>query len=206
MSTSTALAVEYQPTPDDYLAAWTEMAEGGRSFVDSMLYLRVWLLAGALASAVVSLAVTRALNVTTAAVAVAVSLVFVVLFTWQWSARGQFETQVKSQYWRGRNVWLYSKRALRIDPEWLCETTDVSELRIKWSAMEKAETTKGYLFLYTSNAGAVIVPRSAFASTDEFNQFVAASAEFLRVAGAGMSAGFPVIQDRQDIRPQLPSA
>jgi hypothetical protein len=72
----------------------------------------------------------------------------------------------------GRNSGFYGQCALSLDEHGIRESKENGESMRKWSAVEKVITTKAHLFVYTSGVEGFVIPRRAFGSESDFEQFV----------------------------------
>ena len=70
-------------------------------------------------------------------------------------------------YAEGQNAGVLGPHRLTLDPEWLCERTDVREVRTHWRAVEQVVEDAQHLYLYVTAFSAVIVPKRAFGSEAE---------------------------------------
>ncbi len=97
--------------------------------------------------------------------------IFWVIFM-PWSYKRSIKKYVRRMYSEGKNKRLICKHKLSIAPEGIVETTDIGEASIRWSAVEKVESSDKYIFIYTSAVGAIIVPRGAFPDDSKYSEFI----------------------------------
>ena len=83
----------------------------------------------------------------------------------------------------GRNEGILCKHRVVIDAESLFESTDVGEQRVKWRGVERVEEGEGHIFIYIGSSTAFIIPKWAFATNRQSEEFFeAARAYQLRAA------------------------
>jgi hypothetical protein len=63
------------------------------------------------------------------------------------------------------------KHKLILNEEGVFESTMVGESRTLWAGVDRIEKNQDYLFIYTSPAGAHIIPKHAFSNTQEAESF-----------------------------------
>lgn len=78
----------------------------------------------------------------------------------------------------GANRGLVGRREVSITPLELANVGDLTSVTIRWPAIERIAVTDGALYCYWNAAGAVIIPRRAFASPAEFDAFVEAARRY----------------------------
>ncbi|MHB8866317.1 MAG: YcxB family protein [Pirellulaceae bacterium] len=71
----------------------------------------------------------------------------------------------------GTNAGFYGECDLAIDADGLTESRPSGSTTRRWSSVERIATTPRYLFVYTSGIEAFVVPRRAFHTEPEFNEF-----------------------------------
>jgi hypothetical protein len=69
-----------------------------------------------------------------------------------------------------------------IDADGITETTAVGEARVQWSGIDRVEQDSGYVYIYTSAAGAYVVPKRAFNSASDAEAFYDVAATSARHA------------------------
>ena len=76
----------------------------------------------------------------------------------------------------GTNAGFYGECELAIGADGLTESRPSGSTTRKWSSVERIASTSHYLFVYTSGIEAFVVPRRAFQTEPEFNEFANAIA------------------------------
>lgn len=76
----------------------------------------------------------------------------------------------------GTNAGFYGECELAIDADGVTESRPSGSTTRKWACVERIATTPRYLFVYTSGTEAFVVPRRAFQTEAEFNEFAASIA------------------------------
>ena len=74
--------------------------------------------------------------------------------------------------------------SLTIGPDWFRYTNQFAELARRWTNFDKIGVTKDHCFFFVSPTNGYIVPRRAFASTDDYNDFVDAARRYFDGAKA----------------------
>ena len=77
----------------------------------------------------------------------------------------------------GQNKEFYGECALEADDDALTETRPSGSTIRNWTSVERVVTTASHLFVYTSGIEAYVVPRRAFSTESEFNEFIDAIAK-----------------------------
>ena len=91
---------------------------------------------------------------------------------------------VRAMYREGQNRAFFTRRRLTITPETLTDATEISVTTMKWVAVEKIAVDQRHAYFYVSAANALILPKAAFATAAEFNEFLEAAQGYRR-EGAG---------------------
>ncbi len=90
---------------------------------------------------------------------------------------GYFRSAVRKQSERalagGANLGLVGPRRMHVAPEHLVVEAPLFDARIRWPAIERIEDDADGVYVYTSNISAHAIPRRVFASTADFERFVA---------------------------------
>jgi hypothetical protein len=71
-----------------------------------------------------------------------------------------------------KNRRLLDEHGITIGEDLFTTVSESSRSEIQWKALQRVTVTWGYLFLYLSQAGAIIIPRHAFGSEQEWKEFV----------------------------------
>ena len=84
---------------------------------------------------------------------------------------------------KGRHPGVMCKHKVVISDEALVETTDVGEQRVLWRGVVRVEENKSHIFIYTAPATAHVIPKWAFATNREAEEFFQAARTYhLRAA------------------------
>jgi len=86
----------------------------------------------------------------------------------------------------GRNAGLLTTHHFSIDEAGLVDRTSVTETRTSWEGVERVVQTDAHIFLYVSATSAHVIPKAAFATPQQAQEFF----EFARshVSPSGMSS------------------
>jgi hypothetical protein len=75
-------------------------------------------------------------------------------------------------YMEGQNRSLWARQRLTITPETITDATEISVTTMKWVAVEKIAVDQRHTYFYTSALSAIILPKAAFPTEEEFRGFV----------------------------------
>jgi len=78
----------------------------------------------------------------------------------------------------GRNRGLLSRQRITISLENVVSSSEHGQTSTAWRAIERVVTASEHAYIYTNALAAIIVPRRAFASPSEFEQFVRTAREY----------------------------
>ena len=70
-----------------------------------------------------------------------------------------------------RNKTLLAQQTLIIDDRFLLAESEYLRSEIKWKTLQRLVRTRNYLFLYFSELGAMLIPKRAFHSGEEWDRF-----------------------------------
>jgi hypothetical protein len=108
---------------------------------------------------------------------VAITIVLLIIFP-LWYKHENDQTVIKVMR-TGKNRGTLGKHTLLISEDGLVETTEVNESRWAWTGIERVEQIEHYIFIFVSSNAAHIIPKRAFASTEEVTQFYNAAKTLL---------------------------
>jgi hypothetical protein len=91
----------------------------------------------------------------------------------------------------GQNAGFLCEHRIEITPEYMIETTDVGETKVFWRGVEKIAEDSGYLYFYTGAMQAHVIPRRAFASRAEAQEF-RETARHYREQAAGLEPAIEI--------------
>jgi len=77
----------------------------------------------------------------------------------------------------GQNRALFSRHLVTISPESITDSGEFGQNSTPWRAVERAAHNGDYAFVYTSSLAALVVPRRAFTTPTEFEEFVRTASE-----------------------------
>jgi hypothetical protein len=113
----------------------------------------------------------------------AAALVGVVFFvSYPALLRHRMRRLVGRMYMEGQNRGLFTRRRLTITPETITDATEISVTTMKWVAVEKIAIDQRHVYFYTGSASALILPKAAFGTEAEFNEFVETAQRYQRQA------------------------
>lgn len=106
------------------------------------------------------------------------------VFFFSYPARVRQRTRrlVERMYMEGQNRGLFARRRLTITPETITDATEISVTTMRWAAVEKIVIDERHAFFYVSAVGAFVLPKAAFATEAEFQEFVETAQGYQREA------------------------
>ncbi len=81
---------------------------------------------------------------------------------------------VRRQLSEGTNQSILGPRTLVVSDQALVEQSAAGELQTRWGSVERVVSNDRYLFIYLSSVSAHVVPRDAFVTPEQLDQFLAA--------------------------------
>ncbi len=78
---------------------------------------------------------------------------------------------IKKRFEEGDNHGLLAETVLIMDEEGLHFQNDYNESFVKWSVVNKIEESESHIYLFNSSISAHIIPKMAFSSTNEMEEF-----------------------------------
>jgi hypothetical protein len=106
----------------------------------------------------------------------------VFVFSYPALLRRRIRRLVQRLYMEGQNRGLFTRRRMTITPETVTDATEVSVTTMKWVAVERIVVDQRHAFFYTSAASAFILPKAAFETEEEFQEFVETAQGYQREA------------------------
>ncbi len=98
--------------------------------------------------------------------------------------RSRIRWLVRRMYMEEHNAALFRRRRLSITPETITEATEVHVSTWKWTAIERVVTDRQRAFFFVSSAAAFVLPRTAFATDEAFEEFLATAQRYRSEAQA----------------------
>jgi hypothetical protein len=86
----------------------------------------------------------------------------------------------------GRNDGLFGHHRVEISPEHVTEFNPHGQTSSTWRAVEQVAATEDHAYIYINAMAALIVPRRAFASPAEFDEFVRTARNYHAAARANL--------------------
>ncbi|WP_425614978.1 YcxB family protein [Anatilimnocola sp. NA78] len=87
--------------------------------------------------------------------------------------RSGSRTAVKQAYEKGKNLGLLGLRRITINPEFLIFTSTLCQSAFRWEGIEKVGSDAKGLYVYSTALTAYVIPRHAFASDQQFQDYCA---------------------------------
>ncbi len=110
------------------------------------------------------------------------------LLYFPWSYRRKLRKIIAGMVSEGKNRGLFSRHRVTVSPEGVTDAGEFGQNTTAWGAVERVVVSGGYAYVYISSLAAIIVPRRAFASASEFEEFVRVAGEHHHKAEAALSA------------------
>lgn len=99
-----------------------------------------------------------------------VFLLFYVI-AYPWSIRRSINGLGRQVAKEGRNRGLLTAHHFSIDEAGLVDRTSVTETRTSWEGVERVVQTDAHIFIYVSATSAHVIPKSAFATPQQAQEF-----------------------------------
>jgi hypothetical protein len=94
------------------------------------------------------------------------------LIYFPWAYRRKVRKIIAGMAGEGHNRALFSHHRVEISPQGIADASDLRQSSTAWRAVERVVKIGDYTFVYVSASSAIIVPRRAFATPTEFEEFV----------------------------------
>jgi hypothetical protein len=195
--------VSFTLTRDDYVSFSVNKSAAEQLWPASRQRLLIFV--AAVATSLLTCAMTAGVTPKALIVTAIVSLVFTVALTVHssWSTQSLERGYVKL-YERYRVARIFEPQQLTIDAESLRHEWQSQRTSATWNAVLEIGIVDDFVFL-TLFGGSVIVPQRAFASEAEYRSFLAAIGHYHKAAAASTNApaaqralGFPVMPCREN--------
>ncbi len=86
--------------------------------------------------------------------------------------RADMVNQIRKSFREGDNEGFLGEQKFDFSPQGILYTGQISESKIKWSAINKVVQNEKYIFLYTSSINAITIPRNAFSDAKMEQEFL----------------------------------
>ncbi len=70
-----------------------------------------------------------------------------------------------------KNKTLLTEQTITLDESFLACQSEYARSEVKWKAVQRIVRTRSYLFLYLSQMGAMLIPKRAFNSKEQWDSF-----------------------------------
>jgi hypothetical protein len=95
-----------------------------------------------------------------------------------WHYRRKVRKIITAMINEGSNRGLLGRRQLTISPNGVTESGEFGQTTRTWKSIERIAEDEDYAYIYLHATEAMIVPRRAFGSNEEFGHFVAQAGEY----------------------------
>jgi len=106
------------------------------------------------------------------------------LIYFPWAYRRKVRKIIAGMAGEGHNRGLLSHHRVEISPQGITDTSELRQSSTAWRAVERVARNGDYAFVYVSALSAIIVPRRAFTTPTEFEEFVKTSSSYHEKAAA----------------------
>lgn len=106
------------------------------------------------------------------------SSVPIYLIYFPWAYRRKLRKLIKGMVSEGRNRGVFCRHRVTVSPEGITDSGEFSQTAIAWPAIERVAWNNDYAFVYTSAVAAIIIPRRAFTTAAEFEEFVGVAYDY----------------------------
>jgi len=100
----------------------------------------------------------------------------IIIFPWLY--RRRFRKSIDRMLSEGQNRGLFTRRQTSLSNEGIKVTTEFNQTMIAWRGVERIVHNDDYAFIYISSMSAIVVPRRAFSSSSEFDQFIKTAIDY----------------------------
>jgi hypothetical protein len=100
------------------------------------------------------------------------SFVPLYLLYFPWAYRRKLRRIIAGMVSEGQNRGLFSRHRVTISPEGVTDSDELGQASTVWRAVERVVAANEHAYIYTNALAAIIVPRRAFASPLDFEEFV----------------------------------
>lgn len=176
------MTVQFALTGDDYAAFnlhWQDTSEFMRR-----RRRKVWVLLAVMTLAPATISIATMEN--DPGLATFMGLIALVMLVWTIAILASRRRNVsRSIHGIFRNMTgraMVGPRTLTIRPDAIHTVSEVFETAYKWIGIERIETNAAYVFFYQGSNGAIIVPKRAFSSEEQFQLFLETARQFHRQA------------------------
>jgi hypothetical protein len=111
------------------------------------------------------------------------------LLLFPWNYRRKLRKIIAGMVSEGANRGLLGRHRVTISPENVSESGDFVQISTAWRAVEKVVALEEHAYIYLNALAAIIVPRRAFATPGEFDEFVRTASHYH--GQAAVSTGSP---------------
>jgi hypothetical protein len=101
-----------------------------------------------------------------------------------WAYRRKVRKIVAGMVDEGQNRSLFGLHRMAISPDGIAESGEFGQSSTAWRAVERIARDGDYAFVYINALAAIIIPRRAFPTSTEFEQFVSAAVTYREKAVA----------------------
>jgi hypothetical protein len=167
------MVVEYQPTLEDLLAFNRYHIDHSPSLRRYHMYVRIGTSLLCIVVCLVTFyALTQSFQIPLAFYAIAFGLgifFFFALPSMIWSSTRK---RIERMFREGQNKGMTKLTTLSIGQDGMEANNGLSTSKLVWSAIEKMSITDEYIFIYISALNAVVVPKRAFATEGQRQEFI----------------------------------
>lgn len=177
-----AYSVEYELQIADLVAFQVHLERQLPQFRRRRILQRFILPSALLAMAVVYASLDlRLTNVPWIALLLSLSLLLFV-FGSNTMRRRTIERSLRRTFSRGKHRMLLGWHRVTIDPAGLREASQYSESFVRWTGVERVDTSPQHVLIYLSSAFSVLIPKLAFRDQGQLDAFVEAAQRYHRAA------------------------
>ena len=94
------------------------------------------------------------------------------LLYFPWSYRRRVRKIIHGMMNEGHNRGLFTRHRVATSLDGIADATDVGHSSIAWRAVERVVRNDQYAFVYLNAFAAIIVPRRAFSTPEQFEEFI----------------------------------
>ena len=106
------------------------------------------------------------------------------LICFPWAYRRKLRKIIKGMAGEGPNRGLFTCHRVTITPETITDVSEFEQTSTAWRAIENVIKTNKYAYIYNTTMSAIIIPKRAFTSSSEFDEFVQTAGNYHKKAAA----------------------
>ncbi len=179
------MVIQYQPTLEDLLAFNRYHIDHSPSLRRYHQYVRIGTSVLCIVVCLVTFyALTQSFRIPIAFYAIAFGLGIFFYFALPSMIWSSTKKRIERMFREGQNKGMAKLTTLSIGQDSMEANNGLSTSKLVWSAIEKMSVTDEYIFMYVSAMNAVVVPKRAFATEAQRQEFIQLAQQYHRLTNA----------------------